>query len=737
MAIRIPDAPNIIGSEPVLRSPEQVRGATLTPQFKTDVSAETDAAQAVGTLLANVNQERVDTYMTQASLWWTEMMNKKVREVEDKYKGAAAMDLYVKELKPYAQKLNDDLFGKPKDDGVVRISNPQLQTAFKKWSDGQMRTYNAQIGRYEGQELARYNESTFDAREQQISEGLLGATTPEEIVGYSQSMLDLDRIRYRGYNPDRITQLAAAKVDAAVTKNVEARINDDVEKGYSFYTDPQVQAALSSTSKASLRQSLRKALVDQGEARGGEGLANNDGSRVAHYADDEVIRQIYGTDDPEVIRGVQLDIMGKANDRAKALMEKSAGVQSQIAAGLSADLANATTEDDFYNTLERVYEFDSKWGDSLQQANQRDALDARLVRFVASAAPGYDSRVASMTDTIVEEINNPVAPKLPGRGGEMVQARVYNEDEYDGRIINSSDREHAMAVRVSELEMSGLSHDNAVRKVARDEARLIAIQDEDNPAKLEAMAEYNVLRDRLAKDGETYTAVMNDIVAGTYTGGRDDRVDALPLYMQRDLYAAVGTEGEYRRLVNSHPGVSDVFNDVDATYANLDVGYKERAKRMAMKRVSDWERKNGDTAKGQQLRQLVEQGYADAKDPVSNAMESAIREPLSVDDLRDTGYWSREQRTDLMAEQKRTGVITSAATSAFGETPKKVSTKASDRSWDKQTAMAEARVKKLKNKLPTELRYVVDLNKDLYVNWYRLGNTNAIINHINAHRSNY
>lgn len=736
MAIKIPDAPNIIGGQPVLRSPEGINGSTATPQFKYNPSASIEATDAVGTLLANVNQERVDTYMTQASLWWTENMNKHMREVQDKYKGGAAMDLYAREIKPFANKLTQDLFGDPKDDGVVRISNPQLQKAFQKWADGQMRTYNAQIGHYEGQELAKYNESTFDAREQQITEGLLSATTPEEIVGYSQSMLDLDRVRYRGYNPDRITQLAAAKVDAAVAKNVEARINNDVEVGYGYYTDPQVQAALSSSSKAALQQALRKALVDQGEARGGEALANDDGSRVAHYTSDEIIRQIYGTDDPEVIRGVQLDIMGKANDRAKALKEKSAGVQSQIAAGISADLANATNEDEFYSVLERAYEFDPAWAQSLDRANQQDSIDAALIRYVSSAAPGYDANVAELTDTIVDEINNPIAPKLPGRHGEMVQAQVFGDNKYEGRAINSPEREAAMAAQVSELEMSGLPHDDAVKKVARREARLILVDEDSNPAKLEALAEYDALRDRLANDGEVYTAVMNDIVAGTYTGGRDERVARLPLHMQRDLYAAVGTEGEYRRLINSHPGTDEIFKDVDATYANLDVGYRERAKRMAMKRVNDWERKNGDTAKGQQLRQLVEQGYADAKDPVSNALESAIRDPLSVDDLRDTDYWSREQRTDMMAEQRRVDAITESATGAFSE-PGEVKTKVGDRSWDKQTAAAEARIKKFKKNLPTELRYVVDQNMDLYVNWYRLGNTNAIINHVNAHRSNY
>lgn len=737
MAIKIPDAPNIIGSDPVLRSPEQVRGQTITPQLKAHTEPFDAMIQGAGAMLQDVHQERIDTYMTQASLWWTEMMNKRVREITDPttgIRGAQAMDLYVRELKPYAKKLTDQLIGAPKDDGMVRIANPILQKQFQKWADGQMRNYNAQIARYEGQELARYNESTFDAREQQISEGLMQATTPEEIVGYSQSMLDLNKLRYRGYNPDRVSQLAAAKVDAAVKQNVANQINNDIEVGYNYFSDPQVQAALSSASKAELRGAMRKALLEQGKARGGEGLANNDTARIEQYTNRDLIREIYNTDDEEIVRGVQLEIMGGANDRAKALQEKAAGVQSQINATLSAELANAKTEEEFGAALQRVYEADPVWAEALDAANQRDAVDAAVIRYVSTVTPNYDKDVAALTDVITQELNNPVVTKMAGKGGEFVEAKLYNEAEaFAGRTIDSADYERGLMAQVRELELSGMSHEDAVKTTAQREARLIAANKEYNDDTLEMMARYDALRDRLADASETYTQVMNDVVSGTYTGGRDYRVSNLPLSFQRDIYAAVGTEGEYRRLINSHPGVDDVFKEVDATYPNLDIGYKERARRMAMYRINDWEKKNGDTASGKELKQLVQLGYADAKDPVSSAMESAINSMVSIDDLTGTDYWTRETRTDVMAEQKRLGAITAAATPAFSSA--KAETKASNKDWDKQTKVAQKKVKKFRDELPRELRSVVDANLDMYTRWYAMGNTNAIINHVNAHRS--
>lgn len=743
MAIKIPDAPNIIGSQPVLRSPDQVRGATATPWFKVDNSEQIEATQAVGTLLANVNQQRVDTYMTQASLWWTEMMNKKMREVQDTYKGAAAMDLYVKEIKPYAQKLTDELIGEPRDDGIVRISNPQLQAAFKKWSDNQMRNYNAQIGHYEGQELARYNESTFDAREQQISEGLMYATTPEEIVGYSQSMLDLNRIRYRGYNPDRIAQLAAAKTDAAVASNVKARIASDVEVGYSFYTDPQVQAALSNKSKADLRLALRDALDKQGEARGGEGLASGDTTILERYTGDDFIRNIYGTDDPRTIDAVRKDIYSKAQTRADALREKSAGVQAQIANNLGVELANATTEEQVGDVLERMTNFDDRWADSIDAANQRDAVDAATVYYMQTFHPDYGEQVATRRDEIIEDIerfNNQrqdlskidkesIAKEL-GMTGEELHTRLYGDNKMN-----------AMMATIKDMELAGMSHDEAVRTVANDEAQARVAVWSSSPEDQKMMDRYNDFSARMAEASETYTDVMNDIVSGVYSGGYDARVAGLPLYMQRDLYAAAGTEQEYRRLVNAHPGINDTFKAVDATYPNLDIGFQERAKRMAMKRISDWEKKNGDTAAGKQLEQLVMAGYADAKDPIFSAIETAVYSPDPADRLADTEYWTSEWRTDTAAERKRSEEISKAFPGAFSKgwvsrrgNEEKTPTKVEDRAYDKQKENARYKIRILRDALPKELRYIVDANEDRYIKWYSYGNTTAIRQHIEAHR---
>lgn len=736
MAIKIPDAPNIIGSEPVLRSPEQVNGATATPRFKVDNGPALEATEAIGTLFANVNQIRIDTYMTQASLWWSEMMNKRIREIEDdpRYQGAGAMDLYVREVKPYAQKLTDDLLGEPKDDGVVRISNPDLQAAFRKWTDGQMRNYNAQIGHYEGQQLAKYNESTFDAREQQISEGLMYATTPEEIVGYSQSMLDLNRVRYRGYNPDRITQLAAAKVDAAVTANVKSHIATDVEQGYSYFMDPQVQAALSNSSKAELRQALREALVKQGEARGGEGLASGDTTKVNHYTSDMVIRNIYGTEDPEQIRAVQMEIRGKANDRAEGLKSKAAGVQAQIANNLGVELANATTEEEFNAVLEKINEFDPVWAESLDAANQRDARDKRTLAAMALRNPDYDTEVNTRRDNIIKELDA-LSRNIKNKeeiDTESVAAKLgISKDELHERLYGDNNAQ-AMLSTIKEMELAGTPHDEAVKIVATNEARRRVSVWEDSPENQQLIDNYNAFRDRTAQNVNTYTEVMNDIVNGTYAGGMDPRVLELSLSQQRDLAAAAGTEQEYRRLVDSHPGIDDVFKSVDATYPQLDVGFQARAKRMAMKRVSDWEHKNGDTAKGEQARQLVMQGYADAKDPIYTALETAIHTPVTSDDLSgEASYWASETRTDYMAEQKRAEEISAAAVGAFSKSKRMKET--TDRDYDKQFKTAEKKIRAFRDALPNNLRYVVDDNKDMYTRWYVLGNTTAIIQHVKQH----
>ena len=433
-----------------------------------------------------------------------------------------------------------------------------------------------------------------------------------------------------------------------------------------------------------------------------------------------------------------MEIQGKAKDRADGLREKAASVQSQIDAGYATRLANAKTEDEFGAILEEIAVNNPAWAESLDTANQRDAIDRATVYWVQTFKPDYETGVEQRRDEIIkrlttlstdtgrETINRPEVARTLGISKEELESRLMETEA--GRNMVITNGEQAMLATVKDMELAGTPRDEAIRLVATDEARNRASVWED-PQEQEMLDRYNEFRDRLAKATETYTDVMNEVVTGTYSGGYDARVAGLPLQMQRDLYAAVGTENEYRRLVNSHPGVDDTFKSIDATYPNLSVGFKERAKRMAMKRVNDWETKQGDTAVGKQLEQLVMQGYADAKDPIYNAMETAINAPVLPDNLSgDNEYWASEARTDYMAAKKKAGAISGAAIKAFSaEKPKKETT---DRAWEKQNKRSAEKINKFRSELPANLRPIVDANKELYTKWYSYGNTNAIIEHL-------
>lgn len=733
MAIQIPDAPNIIGSEPVLRSPDQVNGTTLTPQFKVDSKAEREVVGAMGDLLADVNQTRIDTYMTQASLWWTENMNKRIREITDPVtgiKGKNAMDLYVTQIRPYAKQLTDELTGAPKNDGVVRIANPQLQTAFKKWVDGQLPNYNAQIARYEGQELAKWNESTFDAREEQITNGLLNATTEPEIVGYSQSMLDLNRVRYRGYNPDRITQLAAAKVDAAVASNIKAQITNDVEAGRTAFLKPQVQGVLSSKSKAEIQQLITKQYVGQTSARGGEELASGSNEKLRAMTSDENMRLYLFTDDPIKIEATRKEIYSNAKTRSDALTEKSVGVREQIAANLGTELSNAQTEDELLAVHQKIAEFDPRWADQIARARDRDGADALTVLKynTLGMVSDYDTRASTIQSEIENKLTDAFSRtnEITGHPEGMMQAlkdigagsNVFGEVSVDNETA-------AMMSTVKDMELAGTPRAEAISIVAADAAQSRVGFGGMTPEQQKVVEDYNTLKGRLAEQSKLYTEIQNDIISGITVNGYDPRMDKLTTKQQQSLQASAAIEQEYRRLIDSHPGTDSVFKDLDSRFPQLDIGFRNRAKKFAMKRIGDWERTNGRVAAGEQFNQLAMQGYEDARDPAYNAMEAAVYGINAQTNLgTDNAYWGRETRTDIMAQGEYDKEILEAS-KYLGEP--KVIKDVSDRELDYYRKTAREKIKDYRNHLPKDMRPAVDANMDMYIEWYIRGATSYIL----------
>lgn len=684
MALKIPEAPNIVGGDAVLRSERGINGATTVPDFRIDTSAVQDSVKEIGSLLASVQQKRDDTMMADVSSEWIKNMDNHMNYVMDKYKGANAVNLYDREIKTYADKLNADLFGAPKDDGKVRIEDKGLQERFKQWANKQLVHYNAQIGHYEGKELERYNESTFNAREAQITDMLSRAETPQEIEAGRDSFLELQGVQFRGLNSDYIKQMAASKTDAAVVKNAETKIVADVNKGRAFVLNPTVQSVLSDSSKAALNKKIQEEWEAQGITAGGEGMAAGDNGRaLKQWTDTEVLSEVYGTTEPEKINAIRQKIYGGAKKRSDALTKEAEGVADMIRGQRAGQLGEAKTKEDIFTALQDIYSTDQEWAHQVDASIQTDLELASKI-----------SAISKMENA------------LPA---ERVKAQNAMER------LTSSD----WALDQSMLDAYGLSGS----KPFSLETKKMLTDDEEQRLS-EYRAQNAEVQEAIKKQSAVYADIMDDVVTGRYVGGADPRLNDLGWSQQQAIYQAVQAEQAYRNVANRYPEMDSVLKGVDTKY---DSSAMSRAKRIMAEEVNKADGNGANRLDSVRLKQIANYAVASSRDNVSNALTDAITNTTSTEGM------GLMDRVDARVEDKRNQEIASAGLSAFTSSAALKATKTSDNTYDKQTSRAKKVIRNFRNNLPEGYRSVVDDNEDLFIAWYRVGNTPAILNFVRTY----
>ena len=699
MAIKIPDAPNIIGGDAVLRSDRGINGSVTPHNISVDNRAVEESVKGLGSLFANVEQIREDTMLTDAYESWTMNMDNHMREIEDKYKGRNAVNLYEREVKTYSDKLNSDLFGAPKDDGKIRISNKAIQEKFRQWTNKQLVQYNARIGRYEAEELTKYNESTFDAREAQITNQLRNAKSVPEIIGGQDSFYELQGVRYRGLNPDYIKQMAASKVDAAVVENIKDQIQTDVRAGRNFYVNnPEVRAVLSASSQDAINQKIKEEWVAQAITHGGEGLASGDnGAELNNWIDASVLGQVFGTEKPEELNAIRQKIYGGAKERSDALTKQAEGMADMIRGQQAAQLASVKTNDDLLNALQNISVTDRNWASQVDGGVQRDLALAGRMEALRSVA---DTDLAERAERYKKYEKSVENIEKVGKGSilyDMIRGKSYKEGDAKKQgfvegLVNPAGLVSAATGVVNLLSYKG----EAPEALSAEEAYVLEAY----------QAEKQAVQEELKQRSEVYTDLLNDVVNGRYVGGYDERLDKLGGAEQKAIYQAVAAEQAFRNVSARYPKMDAALKSLDTKY---DDSAMARAKRIFAEEVNKADHNGATRIDDTRLQQLANYSIAQSKDSVSNALSSAISGSLADNDIVEAGI------------------------SAFSSDKALKAVKASDNTYDKQGKRAKKVIRQFRNNLPEGYRSVVDDHEDLLMSWYRVGNTPAILNFVRSY----
>ena len=94
MGIKIPEAPNVVGSDIDLRSPNMIAPVSNTPQFKVDFSGLQREVGDVAKYFQDMVRDQTNTYMTAGKNEYLQYMTSYQNDIFQKHQGEQAKDLY-------------------------------------------------------------------------------------------------------------------------------------------------------------------------------------------------------------------------------------------------------------------------------------------------------------------------------------------------------------------------------------------------------------------------------------------------------------------------------------------------------------------------------------------------------------------------------------------------------------------------------------------------------------------
>lgn len=216
MAIKIPDAPNVIGTQPVLREQQELVAGREIPNFQVDVSQPAQAMKDIGSAVASYVDYKTNILMGAACNQFDHDLIEEEHRLKDKYKGIQANDLYAR-LEKYATGVLNDMTGEAKDDGRVRIVNPELQKRFRDWASKQMPSYQARMMNYTASELDKANKEIIEDTIKRNNSFIMGSS-----MEGSKEQFDNAMGTYR-----RAAQLSAPGMPANYQEGAARRMMDD------------------------------------------------------------------------------------------------------------------------------------------------------------------------------------------------------------------------------------------------------------------------------------------------------------------------------------------------------------------------------------------------------------------------------------------------------------------------------------------------------------------------------
>lgn len=384
MAIKIPDAPNVIGTQPVLREVDVINPNFERPNFKIDVSAPVDALKNIGAAYADYVEYNTNVWMGAACNQFSHDVLAEERRLKETHTELQANDLYAK-LETYAKGVLEDMTGAPKDDGRIRIANPELQKRFKDWANKQMPAYQSRMMNYTASELDKANKKIIEQGIEDNNNFVLGAsyeTATQEFDAAWPNYIRAAQLSAPGMPKEYQMAEAARMMDEAVYAKLKMIADTNIPEALKWYYNvPEVQKVLSSKSETAFFDLVKDKYVEQGGARVAEDLASGgSGAELGGYLDQTILRAAFPNANESELGAMYTKVYDKGREINDARIKAQQGMREQQLASIQGKsiAIDLTKPEEVIKTYQEYHNVDAEAADDWLNSIQKYMANALL-----------------------------------------------------------------------------------------------------------------------------------------------------------------------------------------------------------------------------------------------------------------------------------------------------------------------------------------------------------------------
>lgn len=665
MAIKIPDSPNVIGTQPVLRQPDSINARFETPNFKVDVSDTTKAIKDVGNAYASFVEQQTETLMGAACNQFSHDVMQEEESLKANNKGIYANDLYAR-LEKKATAVLDDITGDPKDDGRIRIANPELRKRFRDWANRQMPAYQARMTNYTASELEKANKVIIEDGIKQVNNMVANATTTEELMAAREEYIRGARLSASGMPQEYQMAEAARLMDEALLNKMTTMAKTDVLKAINLYMQiPEIGAGMSGTSEAAFWKTMQDNYKEQGGSRTADRLDAEDSMvESGGFTDPNIVKYVFPNATSAEIERIITDVKKKGLEIHDAAKEAKRGQAEKEYAALQSKIVNTdiTDANAMAKTVLDISAFDKDLADQFVRDAQTQLYEAVVINeydkqfpFGDEAMKAWESTGKKQAEESWDKADRKYAQDVAKYMEDLARYKNGKISETPVKPVDLR-KEYTRESYISEKQQEFLNTYQP-ESFERDMASVLGQDTADALFNRSANLEPRVLtpeqsallaeqRRIVAKNTEwisnpVYTRIYAEAIDGRYHGEPREELKDCPFELKKNLASVVEINRRYNEIVAANPKIKDDVKNALPKKKKDNPYFVSSVQREIVKAMDRY------------ARDPAHHGSYPVKDSIeyNNIVNQAIRNAESPTEAR-VGAYLNEQQIDLLQKAK-------------------------------------------------------------------------------------